>query len=67
MNPGWPGLIRVSVGRLSELGSSINCARVVWSGLSRRLLLGKYWGIVLNRIGNRYLVTPSIYSGSAGC
>ena len=50
----------MSVGRLSELGSRINCVRVVWSGLSRILLLGKYCAIVLNRLGVRLLLVSVV-------
>ena len=48
---GWSGLTRAARGRFSDVGSSMNCASVVWDGLSRIALQGKYWEISFSRSG----------------
>ena len=48
---GCAELIRISAGKFSEVGSSINCVRWVWFGCSRRPLLGACRDRVFSRSG----------------
>ena len=45
------GLIRISDGKFSEAGSSINCVRCIWFGCCRRPLLGMWSDKIFSRFG----------------
>ena len=48
---GCVGLIRISDGKFSEAGSSINCVRCIWFGCCRRPLLGMWSDKIFSRFG----------------
>ena len=53
-------LTRADSGRFSDVGSSRNCVKTVWDGLSRIALEGKNWEIALSRSGSTLVLVSDV-------